>query len=69
MIQEDFVEADMIVNLCADLLREILKFLKGMELPIALTNKLMLRVARSIHKEKMLSAQRLSAYLSSGSLW
>ena len=61
----------MIKHLSADLLREIAKFLLGVELPVALTNKLMLRVARSIHnihKEEMLSAQRLSAYLSSGSL-
>ena len=47
MIQEDFVEADMIANLCADLLREIVKLLLGVELPVALTNKLMLRVASS----------------------
>ena len=58
----------MIKDLSVDLLREIVKLLLGVELPVALTNKLMLRVARSIHEEDMLSAQRLRAYLSSGSL-
>ena len=58
----------MIKDLSADLLREIVKLLLGVERPVALTNKLMLRIAKSIHEEEMLSAQRLSAYLSSGNL-
>ena len=59
---------EIIKYLCTDLLKAILRFLQGEELPLALTNTRLLQVARSVHEDGMLSAQRLSAYLSSGAL-
>ena len=43
-------------------------YLQGEELPVALTNTRLLMIARSIHEDRTLSAQRKSAYLSSGAL-
>ena len=43
-------------------------YLQGEELPVALTNTRLLMIARSIHEDRTLCAQRKSAYLSSGAL-
>ena len=43
-------------------------YLQGEELPLALTNTRLLRIARSLHEDRTLSAQRKSAYVSSGAL-
>ena len=54
--------------LATELLREVMGYLQGEELPVALTNTRLLRIARSIHEDRTLSAQRKSAYVSSGAL-
>eukprot|EP00605_Chrysophyceae_sp_TOSAG23-4_P000647 GSChrysophyteH1.ASY1.ANO1.729.1 assembled CDS len=54
--------------LATELVREVMGYLKGEELPVALTNARLLVIARSIHGDRTLSAQRKSAYLSSESL-
>ena len=54
--------------LATELVREVMGYLQGEELPVALTNTRLLMIARSIHEDRMLSAQRKSAYLSSGAL-
>ena len=43
-------------------------YLLGEELPLALTNTQLLKIARSINEDRTLSAQRKSAYVSSGAL-
>ena len=43
-------------------------YLQGEELPLALTNTRLLMIARSIHEDRTLCAQRKSAYLSSEAL-
>ena len=54
--------------LATELVREVMGYLQGEELPVALTNTRLLRIARSIHEDRALTAQRQSAYLSSGAL-
>ena len=54
--------------LATELVREVMGYLQGEELPLALTNTRLLRIARSINEDRTLSAQRKSAYLSSGAL-
>ena len=46
----------------------VMGYLQGEELPVALTNTRLLMIARSIHEDRTLPAQRKSAYLSSGAL-
>ena len=54
--------------LATELVRKVMGYLQGEELPVALTNTRLLMIARSIHEDRTLSAQRKSAYLSSGAL-
>ena len=54
--------------LATELVREVMGYLQGEELPVALTNTRLLMIARSIHEDRTLCAQRKSAYLSSGAL-
>ena len=54
--------------LATELVREVMGYLQGEELPLALTNTRLLMIARSIHEDRTLCAQRKSAYLSSGAL-
>ena len=54
--------------LATELVREVMGYLQGEELPLALTNTRFLMIARSIHEDRTLSAQRKSAYVSSGAL-
>ena len=54
--------------LATELVREVMGYLKGEELPVALTNTRLLMIARSIHEDRTLCAQRKSAYLNSGAL-
>ena len=56
--------------LATELLREVISYLQGEELPLALTSIRLLRKARSLtlHEDRMLSAQRKGEYLSSGAL-
>ena len=54
--------------LATELVREVMGYLQGEELPLVLTNTLLLRIARSIHEDRTLTAQRKSAYVSSGAL-
>ena len=60
--------ADLLNSLASELGREVIGYLQGEELPVALTNTRLLMIARSIHEDRTLSAQRKSAYLSSGAL-
>ena len=60
--------ADLLNSLASELGREVIRYLQGEELPVALTNTRLLMIARSIHEDRTLSAQRKSAYLSSGAL-
>ena len=55
-------------TLANELVRHLTGYLQGEELPLALTNTRLLKIARSIHDNRMLSGQRLSVYLSSESL-
>ena len=57
-----------LLTVASELVRHLLGHLQGEELPVALTNTLMLMIARSIHEDRTLSAQRKSAYVSSGTL-
>ena len=59
-----------LLSLPTELVRHLLEYLQGEELPLALTNTRLLTIARSIHisDDSMLSEQRLSAYMSSESL-
>ena len=54
--------------LATELVRKVMGYLQGEELPVALTNTRLLMIARSIHEDRTLSAQRRSAYLSSEAL-
>ena len=54
--------------LATELVREVMGYLQGEELPVALTNTRLLRIARSLHEDRTLSTQRKSAYVSSGAL-
>eukprot|EP00605_Chrysophyceae_sp_TOSAG23-4_P002086 GSChrysophyteH1.ASY1.ANO1.2307.1 assembled CDS len=54
--------------LATELVRKVMGYLQGEELPVALTNTRSLMIARSIHEDRTLCAQRKSAYLSSGAL-
>ena len=54
--------------LATELVRKVMGYLQGEELPVALTNTRLLMIARSIHEDRTLCAQRKSAYLSSGAL-
>ena len=54
--------------LATELVREVMGYLQGEDLPLALTNTRLLMIARSIHEDRTLCAQRKSAYLSSGAL-
>eukprot|EP00605_Chrysophyceae_sp_TOSAG23-4_P002083 GSChrysophyteH1.ASY1.ANO1.2304.1 assembled CDS len=60
--------ADLLNSLASELGREVIGYLQGEELPVALTNTRLLMIARSIHEDRTLCAQRKSAYLSSGAL-
>ena len=60
--------ADLLNSLASELGREVIGYLQGEELPVALTNTRLLMIARSIHEDRKLCAQRKSAYLSSGAL-
>ena len=51
-----------------ELVRYLMGYLQGEELPVALTNTRLLKIARSINEDRTLSAQRKSVYLSSGTL-
>ena len=55
-------------TLANELARHLMGYLQGEYLPLALTNTRLLRIARSIHDDRVLSEQRLSVYLSSGAL-
>ncbi len=55
-------------HLAPELMRIVIGYLQGEDLPAALTNTRLLRIARSINEDRTLSAQRKSAYLSSGAL-
>ena len=57
-----------LLTLASELVRLLVGNLQGEELPLALTNMRVLRIARSLHDDRMLSEQRLSMYLSSESL-
>ena len=57
-----------LLTVASELVRELMGYLQGEELPLALTNTRLLRTARSIHEDRTLSAQKMSAYLSSGAL-
>ena len=63
-----YSEMYVLLSLAPELVRHLLGHLQGEELPVALTNTRLLRVARSLHEDRMLSAQRKSAYLSSEEL-
>ena len=54
--------------LATELVREVMGYLQGEELPLVLTNTRFLMIARSIHEDRTLCAQRKSAYLSSEAL-
>ena len=54
--------------LATELVRKVMGYLKGEELPVVLTNTRLLKIARSINADRTLSAQRKSVYLSSGAL-
>ena len=54
--------------LASELVRHLMGYLQGEELPVALTNTRLLMIARSIHEDRTLSAQWKSAYVSSGAL-
>ncbi len=54
--------------LATELVRKVMGYLQGEDLPVALTNTRLLMIARSIHEDRTLCAQRKSAYLSSGAL-
>ena len=54
--------------LATELVREVMGYLQGEELPLVLTHTRLLKIARSIHEDRTLSAQRKCAYLSSGAL-
>ena len=57
-------------SLASELLRYLIGYLQGEDLPLVLTNTRLLMIARSIHisDDSMLSEQRLSVYMSSDSL-
>ena len=55
-------------TLPSELVRKMVGYSQGEELPVALTNTRLLKIARSINEERMLSAQRKSVYLSSEAL-
>ena len=55
-------------RLATELVRKVMEYLQGEELPLALTNTRLLRIARSINEDRTLSAQRKSAYVSSWAL-
>ena len=55
-------------HLAPELAREVMGYLQGEELPVALTNTRLLRIARSINEDRTLSAQRKSAYVGSRAL-
>ena len=55
-------------SLATELVRKVMGYLQGEDLPVALTNTRMLMIARSIHEDRTLSAQRKSAYVRSGAL-
>ena len=57
-----------LLTLASELVRLLMGYLQGEELPLSLTNTRLLRIARSLHDDRMLSGQRLSMYLSSKSL-
>ena len=59
-----------LLSLASELVRYLLGYLQGEELPLVLTNTRLLTIARSIHisDDSMLSEQRLSVYMSSESL-
>ena len=54
--------------LATELVRMVMGYLQGEDLPLALTNTRFLMIARSIHEDRTLCAQRKSAYLSSEAL-
>ena len=51
-----------------ELVMMVVGYLQGEELPLALTNTRLLRIARSIHEDRTLSAQRKSVYVGSRAL-
>ena len=55
-------------HLAPDLVRIVMGYLQEEDLPVALTNTRLLRIARSINTDRTLSAQRKSVYLSSRAL-
>ena len=57
-----------LLTVASELVRELMGYLQGEELPLALTNTRLLRTARSIHEDRTLCAQRKSAYVSCGAL-
>ena len=56
------------ITLATELVRMVMGYLQGEELPVALTNTRLLRIARSIHEDRTLSTQRKSVYVSSRAL-
>ena len=56
------------ITLATELVRMVMGYLQGEELPVALTNTRLLRIARSIHEDRTLSAQRKSVYVGSRAL-
>ncbi len=54
--------------LAPELVRMVMGYLQGEELPVASTNSRLLKIARSLHENRTLSAQRKSVYLSSEAL-